>query len=136
MQEKPSIFNLSLQELEAWFAAKGEAAYRARQVLRWAYQRRASQFQEMSDLSESLRLVLNSEFQCEPLPCVRETGSKDSTRKFLFALPDGTFIESVLIPASPALYGSATDRKTIGLAGINTDSMKVPSGSAKRNFLV
>jgi len=113
MQEKPSIFNLSLQELEAWFAAKGEAAYRARQVLRWVYQRRASQFQEMSDLSESLRLVLNSEFQCEPLPCVRETGSKDSTRKFLFALPDGTFIESVLIPASPALYGSATDRKTI-----------------------
>src|SRR6516165_647196 len=113
MQEKPSIFNFSLQELEEWFAAKGEAAYRARQVLRWVYQRRASQFQEMSDLSESLRLVLNSEFQCEPLPCVRETGSKDSTRKFLFALPDGTFIESVLIPASPALYGSATDRKTI-----------------------
>ena len=113
MQEKPSIFNLSLQELEAWFAAKGEAAYRARQVLRWLYQRRVSQFQEMSDLSERLRLVLNSEFRCEPLPCVRETGSKDSTRKFLLALPDRTFIESVLIPASPALYGSATDRKTI-----------------------
>jgi 23S rRNA (adenine2503-C2)-methyltransferase len=113
MQEKPSIFNLSLQELEAWFAAKGEAAYRARQVLRWVYQRRVSQFQEMSDLSERLRLALNSEFRCEPLPCVRETGSKDSTRKFLLALPDRTFIESVLIPASPALYGSATDRKTI-----------------------
>jgi 23S rRNA (adenine2503-C2)-methyltransferase len=113
MQEKPSIFDLSLQELEAWFAAKGEAAYRARQVLRWVYQRRISQFQEMSDLSERLRLALNSELRCEPLPCVRETGSKDSTRKFLLALPDRTFIESVLIPASPALYGSATDRKTI-----------------------
>jgi len=113
MQEKPSIFDLSLQELEAWFAAKGEGVYRARQVLRWVYQRRISQFEEMSDLSERLRLALNSEFRCEPLPCVRETGSKDSTRKFLLALPDRTFIESVLIPASPALYGSATDRKTI-----------------------
>jgi 23S rRNA (adenine2503-C2)-methyltransferase len=113
MQQKPSIFNLSLRELEAWFVAKGEAAYRARQVLRWVYQRRVSQFQEMSDLSENLRLALNSEFRYEPLPCIRETGSKDSTRKFLFALPDRTFIESVLIPASPALYGSATDRKTI-----------------------
>jgi 23S rRNA (adenine2503-C2)-methyltransferase len=113
MQDKPSIFDFSLQELEAWFAAKGQAAYRARQVLRWVYQRRISQFQEMSDLSESLRLALNSEFRCEPLPCVRETGSKDSTRKFLLALPDRTFIETVLIPASPALYGSATDRKTI-----------------------
>ena len=58
MQEKPSIFNLSLQELEAWFAAKGEAAYRARQVLRWVYERRVSHFQEMSDLSEGLRFAL------------------------------------------------------------------------------
>jgi 23S rRNA (adenine2503-C2)-methyltransferase len=44
---------------------------------------------------------------------IRETGSKDTTRKFLFRLPDGQMIESVLIPASPALYGDASDRRTI-----------------------
>jgi 23S rRNA (adenine2503-C2)-methyltransferase len=113
MQESPSIYDLSLGELEAWFAAKRQAGYRARQVFRWIYQRRVPRFQEMSDLPESLRRSLNDEFRCQPLPCVRQTGSSDSTRKFLFALPDGTFIESVLIPASPALYGLAADRKTI-----------------------
>jgi len=35
------------------------------------------------------------------------------TRKFLFQLTDGNLIESVLIPASPALYGSRSDRRTI-----------------------
>jgi 23S rRNA (adenine2503-C2)-methyltransferase len=40
-------------------------------------------------------------------------GSRDTTRKFLFRLIDGNLIESVLIPASPALYGSRSDRRTI-----------------------
>src|SRR6516162_9105929 len=113
MQQRLSIYNLSLEELEAWLAVKREARYRARQVFRWIYQRRVSRFQEMSDLSEGLRQTLNSEFCAEPLLCVRQTGSEDSTRKFLLALPDRTFIESVLIPASPALYASPADRKTI-----------------------
>src|SRR5207302_5790179 len=39
--------------------------------------------------------------------------SRDTTRKFLFRLTDGSLIESVLIPASPALYGSRSDRRTI-----------------------
>ena len=44
---------------------------------------------------------------------VRVLGSKDTTRKFLFRLADGNLIESVLIPASPALYGETSDRRTI-----------------------
>src|SRR5581483_958461 len=43
----------------------------------------------------------------------RVLGSRDTTRKFLFRLNDGNLIESVLIPASPALYGSRSDRRTI-----------------------
>ena len=113
MQEKPSIFDLSLHELESRLTAKGQAEYHARQVLRWIYKQRVFRFKEMSDLGESLRESLGDEFRCEPLPCVRQIGSSDSTQKFLFALPDKTFVESVLIPASPALYGTAADRKTI-----------------------
>jgi 23S rRNA (adenine2503-C2)-methyltransferase len=40
-------------------------------------------------------------------------GSKDTTQKFLFRLRDQNLIESVLIPASPALYGERSDRRTI-----------------------
>jgi 23S rRNA (adenine2503-C2)-methyltransferase len=67
----------------------------------------------MSDLSEDLRRDLDHEFMLEPLCCARTTGSRDTTQKFLFALKDDTFIESVLIPASPALYGSPSDRRTV-----------------------
>jgi 23S rRNA (adenine2503-C2)-methyltransferase len=67
----------------------------------------------MSDLSEGLRRELDQEFMLEPLCCARTTGSRDTTQKFLFALKDDTFIESVLIPASPALYGSPSDRMTV-----------------------
>jgi 23S rRNA (adenine2503-C2)-methyltransferase len=44
---------------------------------------------------------------------VRVLGSKDTTQKFLFRLRDQNLIESVLIPASPALYGQHSDRRTI-----------------------
>jgi 23S rRNA (adenine2503-C2)-methyltransferase len=44
---------------------------------------------------------------------VRVLGSGDTTRKFLFRLSDANLIESVLIPASPALYGEKSDRRTL-----------------------
>jgi 23S rRNA (adenine2503-C2)-methyltransferase len=113
MDKKPSIFNLTLPGLEAWIATRREPLYRAKQVLQWLYQKRISRFREMSDLSGRLRDELDREFLLEPLACVRKTGSGDTTRKFLFALRDQSFIESVLIPASPALYGSPSDRKTL-----------------------
>src|SRR5580700_2337156 len=116
MDKKPSVFNLTLSGLEAWAATRNEPPYRAKQVLQWLYQKRISRFQGMSDLSERLRDELNRDFLLAPLACVRKTGSRDTTQKFLFALRDTSFIESVLLPASPALYGSASDRKTLCLS--------------------
>ena len=113
MDKRPSIYNLTLPELETWFTARGEPAYRAAQTLHWLYQKRIHRFEQMSDLSERSRAELGVEFRLEPLRCVRTTGSRDTTQKFLFVLRDNSFIESVLIPASPALYGSSSDRKTI-----------------------
>jgi 23S rRNA (adenine2503-C2)-methyltransferase len=113
MDKKPSIYSLTLSGLEAWAATRNEPAYRAKQVLQWLYQKRASRFREMSDLAERLRDELSREFILQPLACARKTGSRDTTQKFLFALSDNHFIESVLIPASPALYGSPSDRKTL-----------------------
>ena len=47
------------------------------------------------------------------LQLVRKQGAHDTTQKFLWRLDDGSFIESVLIPANPALYGEASDRHTL-----------------------
>src|SRR5438105_14208971 len=67
----------------------------------------------MTDLPQTLRAKLADNFSFANIDTLRVLGSKDTTRKFLFRLSDGNLIESVLIPASPALYGSPSDRRTI-----------------------
>lgn len=104
---------LTKEDWEARMTALGQPAYRAGQVLDWIYKRRVRDWDDMSNLPAPLRETLKQEFPTARLEKIRETGSKDTTRKFLFRLPDGQMIESVLIPASPALYGEASDRRTI-----------------------
>ena len=94
-------------------AGMGHKPYRARQIMEWVHKKRAEDFAAMTDLPEGLRRQLAETFPAETLEQVRMTGSEDTTRKFLFRLPDGQFIESVFIPASPALYGETSDRKTL-----------------------
>jgi 23S rRNA (adenine2503-C2)-methyltransferase len=110
---KTPIRTLLLEELESKFTELGQPKYRARQVLRWLYSKRAKSFAEMTDLPATLREMLAAEFAFGGLEPVRKLGSHDTTQKFLFQLGDGSLIESVLIPASPALYGEASDRRTI-----------------------
>ena len=109
---KTSIKSLTLEELSKYFAAQGERPFRAKQVVDWLYQKRIGSFDEMTDLSATTRTRLASEFGFVRPGVVRVLGAKDTTRKFLFRLSDGSLIESVLIPASPALYGETSDRRT------------------------
>ena len=113
MQKKTPIKSLRLDEIEARLAALGHRPYRARQVVQWLYKKRAKSFAEMTDLSAALRDQLAEEFSFDALNPIRKLGSEDTTRKFLFQLSDGNLIESVLIPASPSLYGETSDRRTI-----------------------
>jgi len=103
---------MSLEELEAALRDLGQPSYRARQVLDWLYVKRAKSFAEMTNLPAALRTELDARFAFDILEPVRKLGSDDTTRKFLFELADGSLIESVLIPASPALYGEGSDRRT------------------------
>ena len=107
------IKSLHLDELQEKLRDLGEPAYRAAQITDWLYQKRINAFDKMSDLPQSLREQLAREFSFDKIDIVRVLGSKDTTQKFLFRLSDGNLIESVLIPASPALYGEKSDRRTI-----------------------
>src|SRR5688500_6280828 len=107
------IKSVTLEELQGRLSSLGQPAYRAKQVVQWLYGKRATSFEQMSDLPAALRQGLASEFQFDQLELIRVLGSEDTTRKFLFRLADGSLIESVLIPASPALYGEASDRRTL-----------------------
>ncbi len=101
-----------INELQTKIQGLAQPAYRAKQIMDWLYKKRAGAFEEMSDLPRTLRARLAKNFSMGKLAVVRVLGSRDTTRKFLFRLSDGNLIESVLIPASPALYGQKSDRRT------------------------
>jgi len=138
--EKPAIQSLDPAEIGAALALRGQPKYRAAQVLRWLYEKRVTSFDQMTDLPASLRVDLAETFTFVRLENLRVLGSGDTTRKYLFRLPptakeieaaarsaeslstlspqpstpaQGALIETVLIPASPALYGEASDRRTL-----------------------
>jgi 23S rRNA (adenine2503-C2)-methyltransferase len=113
VSRKPALKALTLDELTDRMREAGEPAFRGRQIADWLYQKRAGCFAEMTDLPQALRERLAADFSLGKLETVRVLGSQDTTRKFLFRLEDGSLIESVLIPASPALYGERSDRRTI-----------------------
>ncbi len=107
------IKSQTAEELQKQFLEWDQPSYRVAQLLAWLYERRASQWSEMTNLPKALRELLSRQFSFETLELVTKQGSPDSTQKFLWRLGDGALVESVLIPASPALYGEASDRHTL-----------------------
>jgi 23S rRNA (adenine2503-C2)-methyltransferase len=100
---KPSIKDLSLQDLAAFLAERRQPRYRARQIRQWLFQKRALSFEEMTNLSGGLRDELAENFSISRPRILRRAESRDGTVKFLFGLADGTSIESVLIPETHRL---------------------------------
>ncbi len=107
------LTSLSRDEFGARLRELGQPAYRAGQILHAIYRERVSDIAAMTALPATLRDRLSNAFVFPALAPVRTLGARDTTQKFLFRLPDGQLIESVLIPASPALYGERSDRRTL-----------------------
>ena len=107
------LTGIILEELADFLKERGSPSYRARQITDWIYKKRVTSFDAMTDLPNELRTELAAEFDAPKMEVVRVLGSKDTTQKFLFRLRDQNLIESVLIPASPALYGQPSDRRTV-----------------------
>lgn len=81
--------------------------------MEWLYGHRVTSWEAMTNLPKSLREKLKNHYMLQTLELVRKQGSRDTTQKFLWRLSDHSLIESVLIPANPALYGEASDRHTL-----------------------
>jgi 23S rRNA (adenine2503-C2)-methyltransferase len=107
------IQGCSQTELEATLRAWDQPSYRATQILDWIHRQCVSDWSAMTNLPLSLRTQLREQFSFHPLELARSQGAGDTTRKFLWRLHDERLIESVLIPANPALYGQPSDRHTL-----------------------
>jgi len=92
------IKNLTLAELCDLLTGFGKEKFRAKQIVKWIYSRGVTSFDEMTDLSKSLREELSQRFTVSDwTPEIVET-SEDGTRKYLFRLNDRETVESVRIP--------------------------------------
>ena len=89
---------LTKAQITDWIERIGEKKYRAAQIYEWLWQKSAHSFDEMSNLSKSLRDLMEQTFLIRPIVIDKVQKSMDGTIKTRFKLHDGHLIESVLIP--------------------------------------
>src|SRR5256885_6155073 len=93
-----NLLDLAPDDLAAFFAARGEKPFRARQVSRWLHQRFVDDVGAMSDLARPLRERLASEADIRAPRVVGDTTAADGTRKWLIDAGSANAIEAVYIP--------------------------------------
>lgn len=97
-KDKIDITSLELPELERFFENIEEKKFRAKQVYEWLHQKLVTSFDEMTNLSKSLRERLESLCFIPQIEIIDKRESNiDGTVKYLFALSNDTIIESVLM---------------------------------------
>jgi len=97
--KKSNLKGKTLDELREFFESIDEDKFRAVQVFQWLYQKKVNSFDEMTNLSKSLRQKLNQIASINSLELVEiQTSQKTDTKKFVFKCEDSSLIESVLIP--------------------------------------
>lgn len=89
---------LALERLRAWVAARGLPAYRAGQLHRRLWVNPVASWAQATELPAALRTELDRDLPLPRLEAETIQQSRDGTRKYLWRLPDGEAIESVLIP--------------------------------------
>ncbi|MBW2642674.1 MAG: 23S rRNA (adenine(2503)-C(2))-methyltransferase RlmN, partial [Deltaproteobacteria bacterium] len=96
--KKTDIKELTIDQLVLWLESKDLEPYRAVQILKWIYLRQADTFDIMTDVGKETRELLSHHFSIARLVKARIETSQDGSKKYLFKLNDGKYVESVLIP--------------------------------------
>lgn len=96
-EHHPEIRALTREEIMVAMDELGEKAFRGKQIYHWIQSAGVQSWDEMRNLPGELRAKLAGYFALQPLHLLLEQVSKDGTRKYLWELPDGNRIESVLL---------------------------------------
>lgn len=103
----PAISEVATDQLTAWFTARGEPAYRARQVVSGVAAGRARSFDELTDAPRRVRAALDEAYRFSSISVTQVVGTEQGlTQKAIHELADGQRIESVLM-RYPGRTGSA-----------------------------
>jgi len=94
----PDIRKLDREQLEKAVLDMGEPKFRAKQIWQWLWQKGATDFEVMTNLSKSMRDKLTASFAFYLPEIDMVQHSDDGTIKTRLKLHDGHLIETVLIP--------------------------------------
>lgn len=92
-----SLYDFNYEQIQEFALEQGWKKFRGHQIFQWLYRKRVMNIDEMSDLSKETREVLKENFIINPCKVVTKQVSSDGTRKYLFELEDGAYVESVLM---------------------------------------
>ena len=98
MENKIKINDLLLEELEEYIEKIGEKKFHAKQIYKWLHKIGVTSFDEMTDISKSLREKLKASAYILNMDIIEaQVSKKDGTMKFLIKLQDNCAIESVFM---------------------------------------
>jgi 23S rRNA (adenine2503-C2)-methyltransferase len=93
-----NLLALDEEEMGRLVRQFGWPRYRTGQIMRWLYQRRAKDINQMTDLGQTERTALASQATIPRASGCTVFRSIDHTRKLVLTLSDGLTVETVLIP--------------------------------------
>ncbi len=92
-----NLYGLTLSKLEDLMLKENQSKFRAKQIFTWIYEKGATDFDDMSDISKSFREVLKANYCLEKPSIYIKQVASDGTIKLLLEMKDGSKVETVLM---------------------------------------
>ena len=127
MNKKIDIRQLNLEELTSKLTDLGEKPFRAKQIHEWLWKKRATSFDQMTNLSLSLRKKIEDNFVINAIKLTEAQKSNDKTIKNAFLLSDDSVVEGVLIPTKKRMTACVSVQ-----VGCSLDCAFCATGKLKR----
>ncbi|MDR2233450.1 MAG: 23S rRNA (adenine(2503)-C(2))-methyltransferase RlmN [Tannerella sp.] len=93
------LYGMTMNELKGVAAVAGLPTYAARQLADWLYKKKITTIAEMSNIAQSKRELLASQYGVGLTPPLKKIISSDGTSKYLFPISSTKSVETVFIPA-------------------------------------
>lgn len=95
---KIPLLGMTPQQLRDIAKSLGLPAFQGSQIAQWIYEKRATSFDQMNNLSKEARRKLNENYTIGLSEPIKVSTSSDGTVKYLFDAGEGNAVEAVYIP--------------------------------------
>lgn len=114
--EKTNLLGYTSEQLQELAVSLGGKPYTGKQLFKWMYKRRETDFDNMTDMAKRVRSSLDEAYTIRKMSPSKIAESSDGTIKYLFTLDDGKLIETVLIPEKDQRRSTVCISSQVGCA--------------------